>query len=587
MLWNFLFGFAGTFLASVAIGYPIASLLGLAQGWRGIGYGGAFGLSAWLIVCRGLQMHWPIDQVATPLGIAWIVVSLALWAQPAPRRAAATLMATQRWMVPALAATLLISGALMCAPIIFGNAIQFEGTRNADSFTFTSNAQYMLHHAFYGAPDFSPERPVYAISRGYFGSDAMQPRPAAEGFLAWLSAVRGIDPMYLYNATQAAGVLIAGLCALCFLGNDWRPRSFAHWLVATAIAAATPALIHTAANSNFANALNLPAATVFVAIGRERRSARTVIAGVICAGCLLSGYPEMLPFVVAARLGIAVCNVVVSKSLRQCVIDALSVIGELCVAALLVPWAAMGTYIDFKTTLAVSHQGSVEMGGKMFATAPSVFLAVVTLCVAWRHLQRDMRAMAVAVLMTFGFFQWVMVQRGFAYGGEKLNEYFSTLLAGITLVSVIAIQAASKSERVMRAVIIYGVVIAAVVPTWNQLQSAWNWSEGRRVTPEMVAAGKALASFSGGKAVALGHSPQPFYYGMWMAYISSTPIAYDLTRDSYAAGYLSPYLNTQAARAAELFNEAPLRLDIEDPSDHHPASSAIVRFGQVSLSKKD
>ena len=587
MIWNYTYGFCATLLFAWLLGYPIATWCGLGRGVRALGYASACGTALLLITCRGVQMIAPIGAARWVLLAGFVVMVVIAWSRRSTRSAAAELLSEHGLGLAGLLCGVVAIGVMLGAPILFGNAIQFDGTRNADSFTFTSSARYMLAHSFYGAPDFTPEHPVYTISRGYFGDGAMQPRPAAEGLLAWLSALRGTDPMYLYNAVQAAGVMLAGLAALAFLPAAWKARHASDWTLLAVYTLACPTLLHVATNSNFANGFNLPAAAGYVALGLLPRSRGSTAAGVLFIGSLLSGYPELLVFAAATRGFAVVCDAIASRTIAKVVREAAWMIGELIAAGVVLPWAALGAIAVFRTTLGVSETGASELGGNMYAGLPMFVAAAVALGIAWRRLasidERGRRSFLVGVLVAFAMAQVVMVARGFGYGGFKISEYFLPLLVGVMLRSVIS---APSGVRLGRVAAFYAVAVAALltIKSADVLRRAWEWSEARRVTPDLVKAGKALAELAHGRPIAMGTSPQPFYYGMWLPYLTSVPIAYDLRYDPDAAGYLSPYLHT-TAHTAELYGEAQLQVDI-GVGDEHTATAAIAQFGRVVIRPK-
>jgi hypothetical protein len=586
MVWNYTYGFAATVLLALLAGFPIAVLCGVGRGVRAIGFASACGTSLLLIVCRAVQMISPLAPAEWIVLGALLLAIVAAWSQRPTRVAFSELWQADGRLLCAVLGAAAVVGILLGAPILFGDAIQYEGTRNADSFTFTQSAQYMLGHAFHGAEDFTPEHPIYTISRGYFGDGAMQPRPAAEGLLALMSAWRGVDPMYLYNAVQAAGVMLAGFAALAFLPQGWRARNAADRLLLAVYVVGCPALLHIAANSNFANAFNLPAATAYVALGLLPRTRGTFVAGILFIGCLLSGYPELLVFMAMARgLGVMLEGWK-TPAISGVIREAGWMIGELLAACVLLPWAALGAIAVFKTTLGVSREGASELGGNMFAGLPMLAAAIIALGIGWRALgampDAGRRWFLAAILVAFGLAQGLMLARGFDYGGFKVSQYFVTLLIGVVLRSVLSPAAGIKLGRAAGAVAV-ALSILMVVKSADVLRRAWDWSQARRVTPDLVAAGRELARLSHGLPVALGTTPQPFYYGMWVPYVASVPIAFDLIRDANAAGYLSTYLRL-AGREQEMLNASQLQLEIDTSTQ--AGAKPVARFGNVVIRPK-
>ena len=595
MVWNFLFGFLAGVVCPLVIGFPIAVLLGLGRGMAGVGYAAACGISVVLVTCRAVQMLWPISQVWAWMLAGFAALAMVLWSLRAVRQGLAELLAQHRRPIGIVLAVASIVGALLCAPILFGNAIQFEGSRNADSFTFTSNARYMLEHSFNGPADFSPEDPVYTISRSYFGDGATQPRPAAEGFLAWLSAVRGVDPMYLYNSVQAAGLVLAGLSILAFLPLGWRPGSRKEWGLTLMFLFGCPGLLHLAINSNFANILNIAAVTGYVALGLRSRTRLSFLAAVLFLGCLLSGYPEMIIFVLAVRGLGAIAFALHARSVREVPREALWLISQLVVACMLLPWAAHGTYAVYRTTMMLSKAGASELGGDMYAGVPVFLAAALALWHGWKGLGESdsdgrIRTLLSGVLAAFAAAQAVMLARGFDYGGFKLSQYFITLMMGVLVVTLPALLARpARSGRKASRMATFVVVVAALmaVRSTHLLNRSWHWSEVRSVTPELVQAGEAMKGLSHGRPIALGATPQPFYYGMWVAYVARAPIAYDLARDPRAAGHLSPYLQTVRDQATAMYDEASWELSIDAPNaDASQSGDAVATFGSVRISAR-
>lgn len=594
MALHFIYAFAACLLGAWLVGYPLAALAGLGRGLRGAGYGMACGLAVLLSACRGLQMAWPVAVFAW-----WLLAGLGLavvlsWSVRRVRTDAATLLREHGAHLAGLLLLALLTAVLLDAPMLFGHAIQFEGNRNADSFTFVSTAQYMLTHAFNGAYDFTPEHPVYTITRSYVGQYAMQPRPAAEGLLAWLSALRGVDPMYLYNAVQAAGAALAGWTVLVFAPVAWRPRSRWVWTLAALALMGCPTLLFVAVNSNFANLLGLPALTAYAALGLVPRGwARTAV-GALLLGALMSGYPEMLVFAAMARgLGVA-CQGAAQRDVRSVAAEAAWMIAELALACIALPWAAHGSFIVYRTTFGLSA-GTAALVGDMYAGVPLAAAAAAALALAWRGLRRDsacagMRFFLCGIVAAFAAAQLLMCWRGFGYGGLKISEYFAPPLLGVLLACLPVLLAAWRGERSLPAragtLLAVAIVLVMAGKSATLLRKSWRWSEQRRVTADLVRAGAALPALSGGRPVALGQTPQPYYYGMWFAYLAKVAPAYDFARDADAAGYLSAYL-APLPRSAQLFGEAKLRVDIDEPGQAAAAAKPdVASFGAVHVREK-
>ncbi|RDS79799.1 hypothetical protein [Dyella psychrodurans] len=593
MLLEFGYGFFFAAAVPMLIGFPIASLLGLGNGMRAVGYAAALGLSVCLIVCRALQMMWPVSVTAWPLFFLIAIGTVFLWKYRRARNDWRALKERQRPFVCVLACAAFLVGVLLSAPVLMGHAVVFEGTRNADSFTFVSSARYMLDHAFHGAADLSPAHPIYAISRAYFGGQAIQPRPAAEGYLAWLSAVRNVDPMYLYNPTQAAGVVVSALSVLAFLPEDFYAKSWRIRIVICIFLFASPTLLYVAFNSNFATAMNLAAATAYVALALAPRSRGRFVASVLCLGSILSGYPEVLAFMLTTR-GMAVIGVSIRKySLRLLWVEAWWLAAELAVACALLPWGAWGTLVVYRTTLEFSHAGATDAVGDMYAGLPLFGATLVIAIISWHAIRHAdglgrVRTAMVAILVTFAVAQSLMVIRGYSYGGFKVAEYFTTLLGAVILLSVTAQQQQGRSfsDKAMRIAPMVTACFAAIA-LWKSahvIRHAYIMADGRRVTADLVRAGQALNSLGADAPIALGYTPEPFYFGMWVPYVTNAVIAYDLQNDAAAAGYMSPYLMMHQSESAALFEAARYTLSISDDEVMKPSACDTMNYGSVHVS---
>jgi hypothetical protein len=235
----------------------------------------------------------------------------------------------------------------------------------------------------------------------------------------------------------------------------------------------------------------------------------------------------------------------------------------------------------------MSQAGAVQLGGNMYAGVPMFVAAALALGAAWRSLalsaEQKCRACLFGILLAFAQAQLLMLARGFGYGGFKLSEYFVVPLAGLILRSLIC---APAGARLGRTAIGYAAVLAALltIKSADVLRRAWAWSQVRRVTPDMVRAADTLSELADGRPVAMGASPDPFYYGMWIPYVTGVAIAYDLRGGSNAAGYLSPYLRS-TERSKELYDEAKLQVDIDEAEDF-AIPSGIAQFGRVTIRSK-
>jgi hypothetical protein len=578
------------FALVLAIGWPVVVLLRMGKGLHAAGLAVGLGLAVILIGCRAMQLWLPLAQAAWSMWLCVVVGLVAAWSPAKVRSAAMECIGRHSVHFALIGLAMAVVAAALDAPLLFGGAIQFDGSRNADSFTFVSSARYMLSHSFYGISDFDPAHPIYSVSRGYFGDGAMQPRPAAEGLLAWLSATFGADPMYLYNGLQTTGILLSGFSIMAFLPGNLvlLPRSFALILP---LMLACPLLLFVAVNSNFANAFALAPATVYVALGSMPRRWGTFVAGVMAVGCLMSSYPELLVFVGGMRFLAVVVEGLVLRRLSS-VVRHSGLLGlELLVSCAFFPWAAKGTFVVYKTTLEVSHAGASDQIGNMYAGLPLAIFATVWLVAAWGDLKKmandeRLRMLFVGVLLAFAVAQWLMVVRGYSYGGFKISQYFVTMLSAI----VVACSAVWLSigdggpwrtwMRQSRTVLVAVIVAVTVWKDARVIKRSWGFAESRQVTRSLVAAGQWIQGHVSNAPVALGYTPAAFYYGHWIPYVTGVHLVYDWT-DPEAAGYLSPYLRQSDSAS---FSDAQILLLIDDPDIQRERSGTeLVTFDRVHL----
>ena len=544
------------FALPLALGLPVAVRLGVGQGAGRLGFAAAIGMGIILIACRAVQMWFPIG-IAAPWMAAGMGFAVAtLWAPAKIRRKIWCHLRVHRRAMAAFLGTGMMTVVLINVPILAGGALQFEGSRNADSFTFTSNARYMIGHAFFGAPDFSPDDPVYSISRSYFGAGATQPRPAAEGYLAWLSALSGNDPLYLYNAVQGAGLLLAGLSVLTLVHLRRRDEAKASpWAMAIMVFAC-PALAYIAINSNFANNLNLAPATAYVALALVRNSRVRMALGVLFVASLLGGYPELLVFIVACRVLAILIQALAGAT--DCIRKIISIGVELLLGCLAVPWAAKAAFVVYATTLGIggTHDGSLH--GDIAEGVPLFLLALAAfaLCLKYRRDVPsgipDVGALYAAVLVVFAMAQVAMLIKGFAYGGFRLAGYFVTLHLGVLVGSATSLLACGVSGRTCQAIRRGLIVVVAgmMLKAGLMIEKSWRVASQRHVSSDLIMLGKWLDRNNGSDGVLVGPMPQPFYYGMWINYVTSTPLVYDFSKGD-AAGYLSPYLKSVQRNGSE------------------------------------
>jgi hypothetical protein len=574
----FFAAFALAVLIPGVVGLPLALRVLPDGGPRAIGLGAACGLAVIMVVVRAAHMVLPIRDAAFGIGATLLAVAATAWISADVRRHAMSLLREHGKAMASMAVAMFIVVVAVNMPILFGNALQFDGTTNADSFTFTSSARYMLDHAFHGAADFSPEHPVYSISRSYFGNGATQPRPAAEGYLAWLSVVLGRDPMLLYNAVQAAGWALAAVSVMGFWPPCAQARPGMRMLV-TLFTVACPALLVVALNSNFANIYHLPVATAYVLLSRQDSSPKTFAAGVLLLACLLGGYPELIPFMGLCR-GLAVAaRARRLRSWRIVTREGALLAMEAIAACCLVPWAALHAFTVFSTSMALSG-GNDALRGNLYAGLPLFVAASAAWLWGNRYRSTEDAALNDAIagmLGAFALMQCWMVYRGFDYGGFKLSEYFSPLFAGVLAASAcrLAAQRHVAYERFL-----FVLAAGMVYQSSHRIVKSWRVADQRKLTADLQHAAAYADSLPRGTLIAMGSSPAFFYYGMWVNYLTKGRLVYDVSLKD-TAGYLSPYvrLADQAPHA-----KAHIHLSIDHPEsvrEHLPCD--IKSFGNVHI----
>jgi hypothetical protein len=577
----------------IAIGWPISVLLGFGKGLRSIGLGAALGLSVALIACRSAEVWFPIRRATPWLWLAYLVITGAFWIFPRVRHAGIRLLKDCGMQVILIGGAAIGITAMLNKPILFDGAIEFDGTRNADSLTWASNARHMLDYSFDGVPRVDPAHPIFSITQSYIGNSAIQPRPASEGFLAWLSATWDVDPMYSFNAVQTAGVLLGGLSILLFL-PDCLVRSWGKFAMILPLLLACPAIVFIAMNSNFPNGLTLAAATGYLGLGVLPRRLGTFIAAVLFLGCLMSGYPELMIFAGAIRVVATVGTFIAGRGWSWMWREAGFLALELATACILLPWAAKGMFVTYKTMLAMSHAGVTDQVGNMYAGIPFAIIVCLLFVITWVPLgklksDKDVRIFFLGILIVFAIAQLSMMIRGYAYGGFKLYEYFAAPMAVISVLCAAVILSETdvlvRSNRFFQ--VAYASILIAVVANVcediRMVRHSWVLGRDRRVTNDLVVAGDWLRQNMPEALVAMGSTPTAFYYGHWVPYATGAHLVYDWS-DPNAAGYLSPYLRRVDK---DVYAQAKIVLSIDNADIiHERQASDIAVFGDVHLSRK-
>ncbi|GGA06802.1 hypothetical protein [Dyella caseinilytica] len=594
MVGEFLYAWLAGLLLPLSIGWPIAVWLGYREGLRAFGMAAAIGLSVLLIVCRAVQVWFPIGQATFYMGAGYAVLLVACWLIRDVRHKAKSLIQKHGSDLALLGLVMAVLAVALNAPLLFKGVIQFEGSRNADSFTFVNNARYMLGHAFYGAPDFSPDHPIFTIARSYFGDGAIQPRPGGEGFLAWLSGLWGADPMYFYNGLQTAGILLGGLSVLVFVPMSPGKSSSLAFAPLAALALGCPTLLFVAINSNFANGMTLAAGTAYVGLGLVERTRASFIAALVFLGCLMSGYSELMVFVGLIRFLSVVGEGFSGSGIRSFLRETGMLLLEVLVACLLLPWAAKATFVDYVTTLGISHANASDQVGNMYAGVPLAVAALAFLWIVWRDLGprpdgSRTRALLVSVLVAFGLAQLLMMARGYSYGGFKISEYFVTSLVGVVVACAAVVLAKRASDRPERkswhqagGAVLAILLAVACFQDVRMIKRSWEFANDRQVMPDLVVMGQWMRTHVKDDLIAMGPSPSSFYYGHWVPYVTDMHMVYDW-RGGDAAGYLSPYLKLAETHH---YADATWMLSIDDIANPRVRqASDIAAFGRVHLSR--
>lgn len=554
------------------IGYPIVGTLRLSLGLNRLIWGLIFGLAVLIILIRSLQCLYPTSDVAWPLAAFFALITVISW--PATG-AFNRLRQDLRWLGPracfygALAALVVI--VALNLPTLRYHALAFEGTVNHDTFHYVVTARYMQEHPFYPPVEYSPEHPVYQYIRTVFGQESVLGRVGAEGYLAWLASLARLNPVLLYNALSTAGVIAAALASLLFLSRftqrTLRSSIRQGWVVPAAFLA--PAMYLAAFNSNYSNIYGMAFLAAYLAACWSGRGWQRAVVTTALLTALLGTYSELAP-IAWACLGFAL---LLRWRLRASEFvgafrDGLSVLRDALCSFALFPWIALTAWHVIHNSFQVSQNQGTSMLDVYAGLSPARYLlafltscrsvgelipspiAAIILCMSAYLVMRGTyrngkyRHLAAGVGLAFLFLTGSIFIHSFNYGKVKVLEYFCpfivpTLLAG----SKTRINGANHKRRSFRywhAASLLGNVAVALLAIVLLTKESLHWGKIKRITPDFVALAEKIDELPRGSLVAVGQFTWPYYYSMWLPYLSNATFLFS---EQYGGGgYLSDYV---------------------------------------------
>jgi hypothetical protein len=554
------------------VGYPMVGALRLGLGLNRLILGLVFGLAVLIVLIRSLQCLYPVVSFAWPLAAACALATLASWTMTG---AFGRLRHDLRWLGPracfygALAAVVAV--VALNLPTLSYQARAFEGTGNHDSFHYVVNARYMQEHSFYPPVEYSPQHPIYQYARTVFGQASVLGRVGAEGYLAWLATLLRRNPVLLYNALSTAGVLAAALASLLFLSRftqrAMRSSIRAGWVVPAAFLA--PAMYFASFNSNYSNIYGMAFLVAYLAASGSGGGWRRAVASTLLWTALLATYSELAPIALACLgLGLLMRWRLRKSEFAGAFRDGLAVLRDILCSFVLFPWIATTAWHVIRN----SFQASQSQGATMLdiyaglSPAPYVLaflttcrslgdlvpapLAVLILCMLAYLILRGIRQngkrqyLVASIGVVFLLLTASVFVHSFNYGKVKVLEYFCpfivpTLLAG----SVTKTREGDRKRRSLRywhASSVLGNVVVALLAIGLLANDSLDWGKIKRITPDFLALADKIDELPQGSLVAVGQFTWPYYYSMWLPYLSKATFLF--SEQFGGGGYLSGYV---------------------------------------------
>jgi len=457
-------------------------------------------------------------------------------------------------------------------PVLFYHALVFEGTGNHDSFYYTVVAHYMQHHSFYEPVIYTPEQPYNEVARWTFGNAAPIGRVGAEGYLAWGASLFGRNPAFLYNAMSTCGMIVAGLCCLLLLSpvrlREMRHKVMRIWLVPVALS--TPALYESVFNSNYSTLYGVAFFTAYLSASWMRSRVARLVLSVLFLTAMLASYPELIPMAWACLgLGLLIRWRFCWRFTAQMVRDGLRMLRDVACSIVLFLWVAIpawyvvvNAYVSMNGTGSGSGRPDVDAGltpaQHILATLmanrhigdilPGVLAAIIlgllVFVVAVGTLRSGRNATLLGGICSgFLVIMVIMYFHSYSYGKLKVIEYFTPPLMAAAISGGIFAWDKSTAGLVKTGILntlfiaVFAVMIFAV---GTIVSESLLWGKLKRITPATMGLVKAIRALPRGSYIALGSTPWPYYYSMWIPYLSNGTFLYSTGFGS--GGYFSSYV---------------------------------------------
>ncbi|UPG91114.1 hypothetical protein L2Y96_04865 [Luteibacter aegosomaticola] len=551
------------------LGYPLAMATFREPSARRLLWSYPLGLALLLVVARTCATLSSMQAAAWPAWLAMAAWAVVTWRSPRVR----TAFANDASRMPPLSAVVILVLVVIAAwgsvfPLAHHGMILFEGTPNHDSIYYVSNARWLVGHAVGEPLVYSPASPAMSVSALAFGPHAKLGRLGSEALLALISAMFRRDPVYLYNAVQTLGIAVASVTALCVLPRrvlgeraHLSPRVLLV-MVATMLA---PQILQMAVNSNFASLFGTVCLAVLVGASFQARDRWLNPAVFIGSAGAIASYVEEVPI----ALGVvgAVCLVAWvarERNFRESVLDGCRCGASVLAAAVLLPWISLpglavlkSAYFEISSNGAAWRDLYAPFSGARYAYAYlttsgntaahlpawSIYLGAIALCVgiAAARRRRHDTVFAAGIMLGFGVLTILMFATSYNYGKLKIVEYFAMVLS-----PAIAALAFHDNDEVrspwrsglsgLALLTLCGFNLAGFA---GLCFDSAHFAHHKRITRDFVKLAHDTSAVAGDKAVAVRFTESPYFFSMWYAYFSTSPVVF--SPEFGAGGYIQSY----------------------------------------------
>ncbi len=598
------------------IGYPIACIIRAGLGLRRIIFGEAIGLAVIVIVIRSLESLLAVKEFTWELLGCYVITVALLWyySSTASRLKKDCTRIGISALIIALVTLLGVIVALNL-PILLYHALIFEGTGNHDSFYYTVVAHYMQHHSFYAPIIYTPEHPYNEITRWTFGSAAPIGRVGAEGYLAWLSSLFNRNPAFLYNATSTCGMIVAGLCCLLLL-SPARQREIRHgiarvWLIPAALL--TPVLYESVFNSNYSTVYGVAFFAAYLSASWMRSRTPRLVLAVLLMTAMLASYPELVPMAWACLgIGLLFRWRPGRKFIAQTVRDGLRALRDMACSIVLFPWIAIPAwYVVFNAYIVMHASGpGTGLPDANVGLAPARYMLATLM--ANRHIgEATPELLAAIILVLLAFLVVIGVLRGgrnapllggicaafvvivgiiyfqsYDYGKLKIVEYFAPLGTAIIISGTIGKLGTGSLGRIKAGLI--GASSGAIIMVFAftiriMVNESLFWGGLKRITPATMKLARAIQALPIGSLVSFGSTPWPYYYSMWIPYLSDATFVYStgFASGGYFSSYVKQHPVAPITDARYLVQSADAWVGVPYPQ------AEVARYGDFELLRLD